>query len=154
MGLLLQIKMNKQSGFTLVELLLVLSILSMLILLSTPLNISSIKKHQDMQFLETFQFDVLYIQNLSTVKANNTRISIKFDNDSYSILSTVDGKTETFAVRDYPEGWEVDTRSITDISFNSTGSIRQPGNIKMTSQNETYIIVFPLGKGRGYVVEE
>lgn len=150
MGLFLQINMKKQSGFTLVELLLVLSILSILLLLSVPLNISGLQKHQDEQFLETFQYDVLYIQHLATTTTDDKRVYIRFQNDRYSIIEN----TKTLETRYYPDGWEMDPRTMEELSFKSTGTVRQPGRIKMTSKNNTYFVVFPLGKGRGYVEEE
>ncbi|UJL44839.1 prepilin-type N-terminal cleavage/methylation domain-containing protein [Virgibacillus sp. NKC19-16] len=142
--------MKKQSGFTLVELLLVLSILSILLLLSVPLNISGLQKHQDKQFLETFQYDVLYIQNLAATTTDDKRVYIRFHNDRYEIIV----ERKTLETRYYPDGWEVDPRAMGELSFKSTGTIRQPGRIKMTSKHDTYFVVFPLGKGRGYVVEE
>lgn len=146
--------MKKQNGFTLIELLLVLGLLSALLLLSPPFNITALEKHQNNRFLEQFQFDLLYIQNLASVSADDKRITINFDENSYSILALQGGGTETIGVRDYPEGWEVDIRAMSTVSFKSTGTIRQPGNIKMTSKNMTYNIVFPFGKGRAYIVEE
>ncbi|WP_449355721.1 competence type IV pilus minor pilin ComGD [Virgibacillus natechei] len=150
MALFRQINMKKQSGFTLVELLLVLSILSILLLLSVPLNISGLQKHQDNQFLETFQYDVLYIQHLATTTTDDKRAYIKFNNANYEIVEN----RKTLETRYYPDGWEVDPWAKKELSFKSTGTIRQPGKIKMTSKNNTYFVVFPLGKGRGYVVEE
>ncbi|MBY7143382.1 prepilin-type N-terminal cleavage/methylation domain-containing protein [Virgibacillus sp. NKC19-3] len=149
-GMSLPINMKSQRGFTFVELLLVLSILSILLLLHVPLNISGLQKHQSEQFLETFQYDVLFIQHLATTTTDDKRVYIKFHNESYEMIH---GR-KTMKTRYYPDGWEVDPRVMKEISFKSTGTIRQPGRIKMTSKHSTYFVVFPLGKGRGYIVEE
>lgn len=139
--------MNK-NGFTLIEVLFVLGIVSVLLLLSAPLNISTLEKLQDEQFLQVFEFDVLSIQSKATT--TNESIKIILMPDRYKILVS-HGKP---IVRPYPTGWKRGNRTINEISFNKNGALRNPGSIQFTTKNAVYVIIFPLGKGRFYIVKK
>ncbi|MFD2046052.1 competence type IV pilus minor pilin ComGD [Ornithinibacillus salinisoli] len=141
---------SKRNGFTLVELLFVLAILSILLALTMPLTISTVSNQQENQFFNTFQFDVLYTQNLSL--GSKDYIRIIFNQEDYTILN---GTTqEIIATRELPPGWRIDKRNLNSISFNRNGSIRQAGTISVFTGRSTYKIIFPIGKGRGYIEKE
>ncbi|GAB3052010.1 hypothetical protein GCM10027286_14100 [Virgibacillus ainsalahensis] len=128
------------------EVLVVLGVLSILLFLSPPLNISSLEKHQTKQFLETFEYDVLYIQNLATTTSSHVRLIIR--HDRYTIVSP----SKTLAVRYYPSNLEFNS-TMENISFTKSGSIRKAGNITINTLDSTYKAVFPPGKGRFYIYE-
>ncbi|WP_067730401.1 competence type IV pilus minor pilin ComGD [Oceanobacillus damuensis] len=140
---------NSETGFTMIELLFVLSILSIVLFLFPPFNLESIEKQQEKQFLETFKFDVLYVQNLSNL-VTNEKVFIRLYNDHYKILQ---GFTKTIAQRDYPGGMEIDSRGNPDISFNENGTFLYPRTIRITTKHSAYDIIFQLGKGRFYIAE-
>lgn len=140
--------MIKRNGFTLIEMLIVLGILSVLLLISSPLNYSALEKQRTKQFFDTFEFDVLYIQNLSTSSENS--LKIRFFDNNYKVFNAINQVIET---RIYPDGMIIDPWVHSTITFNQNGTFMKPGKIKVTTNHGMYHIVFPLGKGRCYIVE-
>lgn len=142
--------MNKQYGFSLMELLVVLSIWSLLLLLSAPILVNSLEKQEEEQFFKVFESDVLYIQYAASLSAEE-EVSIHFSDDHYTVR---DGSINGFLKRNFPSTWKIDMRSMKYISFTDKGNIRHAGTIQVDTKNAIYLIVFPLGKGRGYIVKQ
>lgn len=140
--------MNK-NGFTLIEMLVVLGIVSILLLLSAPLTISTLEKQRDKQFLDVFKFDVLYIQNLAST--TKEPITLTFYKDRYEINKH---HKKSFIVRQYPNGWELEERPNNSIKFKQNGTFIKPRTFLIASKNTAYQIIFPLGKGRCYIVKK
>lgn len=138
-----------KNGFTLIEMLFVLGIISVLLLLSAPISISTLEKLQGEQFLKVFEFDVLSIQSMATT--TNESIIIKLKPNKYEVLGTHGKK---YLEHHYPTGWELGSRTTNLISFNKNGTLRSPGSIQFTTKYAVYDIIFPLGKGRFYVVKK
>ena len=143
--------MMKKNGFTLIEMLLTLSILSILFLLTIPVQSDLLTKQQEKQFIELLQQDVLFLQNQSS-KHRRDEMYIRFYDDYYSILSWIN---EPYAHREYPAGWTLVANNQTRlIRFVQTGTILQPRTLVMYTPSEKIYIVFPLGKGRFYIEKE
>ncbi|OZU89977.1 hypothetical protein CIL03_02250 [Virgibacillus indicus] len=142
--------MKQNNGFTLIELLIVLSILSILLLLSTPLNISSLEKQQEKQFLKTLESDILYIQAMASSTLNNFYI-IRFREDSYELIQGIEKDAE---IRRFPPGWKFIRKPFNEISFSANGTIKKAGSISISAKNDVYIAVFMLGKGRFYIAKQ
>lgn len=140
--------MNK-NGFTLIEMLFVLGILSVLLLVTVPLNIQTLDKQRTKQFLDTFEFDVLYIQSLTSTSDESEPIRIRFHDDHYKIRQ---GR-KTLTIRSYPSGLTLDKRTGDTITFSNSGTILDPRTLKVKANDGDYHIVFPLGKGRCYIVK-
>lgn len=145
--------MSEKNGFTLLELLIVLSIWSIITTLSVPILFNQLEKIEEEQFLETFKHDVLYIQYLST-SAIDRRIQIRVNNNNYEIIDGSIKKSSPIIKRYFPKDWEVDMRTIKRISFNENGTIRYAGTISIKTKRANYFVVFPPGKGRCYIVEQ
>jgi competence protein ComGD len=137
------------NGFTLLEVLFVLALLSVVLVLLPPFNVDVIEKQQEKQFLHTFQFDVLYVQNMNNLITND-EVFIRIYEDKYKILR---GSAETIAERTYPPGLVIDSRGNPDISFSSSGTFFYPRTIRITTKHTVYDAVFQLGKGRFYIAE-
>lgn len=138
-----------KNGFTLIELLLVLSIFSFLTLLAVPLQLTSLNKQEEKQFIELFKDDVLLIQNQASLNSKN-RMYIRFFDDHYKILQ---GTKPAFSERDFPNGWNlVGTNRV--LEFSETGTIIQPRTIVIYSEDERIAFIFPLGKGRFHLEKE
>ncbi|AXI09454.1 DNA transport machinery protein [Oceanobacillus zhaokaii] len=135
-------------GFTLLEMLMVLSIMSVMLLLIVPINNNNLEKVQSTKFIEQLEYDILMIQNLSTTADDS--FSIRFYNDRYSILQ---GMNPAFATRNYPPGFKIDRKNYDSIKFNKNGSIINPRTIDIIVGEKKYLLVFPLGKGRFYISE-
>lgn len=138
----------RRNGFTLLEMLFALGVLSILVFISIPLNIATLEKRQIEQFFHTFESDVLYIQNLTS--SSKEPVKIRFMKDQYKIRKS---NHAPLAIRHYPEGLKMDWRKKPDLVFKESGTVINPRTIKVTTKHGTYNIVFPLGKGRCYIVK-
>lgn len=144
-------KIVKQAGFTLLELLIVLSIWSMLLLLAVPITFNTLNHMKEQQFLNTFKHDVLYTQSLALINYNDL-VRLRIREDHYEIIS---GNVNTLnKVRPIPDNWHFYKNSMNDISFTKNGTIRDAGQLTLTTPLSTYQIVFPPGKGRCYIVKQ
>jgi competence protein ComGD len=140
-------KTMTKNGFTLIELLFVLAIVSIIVLISPTIKGPSLKDIQDQQFLTVLQSDVLYLQNLSTTTEEYVRIM--FSPDHYNLRKG----EEVILKRYYPNGVTVNTRENNNISFKKSGTIVNRKIIVIKTNQSTYHLVFPLGKGRMNIVE-
>lgn len=142
--------MNKEKGFTLLEVLIVLSIWSIIILLATPIIFGRIDEKQDEVFFEVLEFDLLYMQRVASMTKEYVRFRMR--GNQYVILK---GREETVLLRrDLPPGVIIDMKSLSAISFDQNGRIRQPFTVMIKTDQSNYSLVFPLGKGRSYVVKK
>lgn len=141
--------MKNKNGFTLIEMLFTLAILSILILLFVPSFNKTVQNQQVNQFLHVLQSDVLYMQNLST--GNKSDIRMIFNENHYVVTNYL--SNDIFIERQYPNDVTIQTRTINYVSFNDKGTIRYPGTIQIKSRHKNYRVIFPLGKGRFYIDE-
>lgn len=139
---------KRANGFTLIEMLFVLGLWSVLFLLTVPMLVQAIEGQQEQQFFKTFESDILYIQSLATQSKSHIRIN--FSQDHYTILS---GETVKIR-RKIPKDWHINLRVIKNISFDENGRIKEPGTMSIKTKRSEYVVVFPFGKGRGYVVKQ
>ncbi|WP_099158495.1 competence type IV pilus minor pilin ComGD [Virgibacillus ndiopensis] len=142
-----------KNGFTLLEVIFALSIWGLFILLSAPIMFSTLDKQQEKQFFNTFEFDLLYMQNISYTTTDYIRLTFKLDNNTYEI--TKGNSSEVLVKRTIPSDWIVQKRTMTKpIAFNSNGTIKQSGSLYIQTKLSKYRIVFPLGKGRCYIEKQ
>lgn len=141
--------MHNKSGFTLIEVIFVMGVVSLLLVLSAPIKVSILDNQKEQQFLTTLENDLLFMQSISYLSEDYFEMEIK--SDSYTISR---GRHENKKVlrRSFPADWKFNLTTIEGlISFNRFGTIRQPGTIFLTTNKSSYKIVFPLGKGRCYI---
>lgn len=143
-------KRLNESGFTLLELLIVLSIWSVLLLLVVNLPMKHVYLKREKEFLNTFQMDVLYAQSLA-MGVSEHRVQMLFKEDNYQIVKGTNNSL--IKKRSIPKSFELDMRTINEISFDEHGRMRSPGHFIIKTAHTTYRIIFPIGKGRCYVVE-
>jgi competence protein ComGD len=142
-------KIHKQAGFTILEVLIVLSISVILLSISVPLAHHLLQQKTEEKVLNTFLYDILYLQNQSLI-TEEQYLRLALYKKSYTIVGI---NNETIE-RQLPIGWEIDRRTLSEISFNSKGSIRKAGTIQIITPQNKYNVVFPLGKGRGYIEKQ
>lgn len=140
----------EKNGFSLIEMLLVLSAVSLLLLLAAPLQMSTLQLQEEEQFIEIFKQDVLLVQNQASVNSKE-RMYIRFYDDQYRVLH---GRRPTFAKRHYPRGWSLISGNNLDLEFKENGTVRNPRTIIMYSEDERILFIFPLGKGRFHIGKE
>ncbi|WP_010096975.1 competence type IV pilus minor pilin ComGD [Ornithinibacillus scapharcae] len=141
-------KQTKQYGFTLIELLAVLSIVAIILTITIPTAIGLLEKKTEEKVLQQFQYDILFLQNESIGQERYLRMF--FSDGTYQIIDNQKQLLE----RKLPDGWEIKQRTLDNISFNQNGTIRKAGTLQIRSPKNQYNIIFPLGKGRGYIVKQ
>lgn len=140
--------MQQKNGFTLVETMIVLTIFSLFILISTPFNITRIQAYQEKLFLESFEMDILFIQQLAT--NSHEIIYLEFLESEYRVGTM----KKTMFKRHYPKTWIINRQTLPDISFLKTGTIRKSGAMSIKTPYAKYNIIFGLGKGRCRIEKE
>lgn len=143
-------KGNAQQGFTFIESLLVLSVVSV-ILSFTILKIAAIEeKHVTKNFFSELTNDLLFAQQYAMSTKRSVTITFSPSNHYYRITQ---GSGNELLRRNYHEDILIDPRTMgTLLVFQSHGSIQKAGTMGISYKNlENYRLVFQLGKGRFYV---
>lgn len=137
----------KQNGFTFLEMLLVLFIISILSVV-TYFNVSPLYEKQKVeQFLKQFSQDILFMQQLAM--SHRSRHTLRWfpEQHMYSIMEAVEQRP--IIVRDYEADIKVDLHTFPNpMTYNASGNINQGGTILLTYRARAYEIVFQLGRGR------
>ncbi|WP_239582856.1 competence type IV pilus minor pilin ComGD [Bacillus tianshenii] len=139
-----------EQGFTLVESLLVLSLVSV-ILSFTILKIAQIEeKHVTKNFFSQLTNDLLFAQQYAMSTKRSVAITFSTSNHYYRITQ---GSGNELLKRTYHEDIRVDPRTMgTLLIFHTSGSIQKSGMMGISyKEQENYRLVFQLGKGRFYV---
>lgn len=145
--------LNKNNGFTLMEILFVLGIFSFFLFVTVPIQFSNLEEQEIKQFLKTFQSDVMLVQNLSY--ASTDRINMTFDQTNHSYMAQTGGKDDLLFERSYPPEWQISSNFPHEgITFRNNGTIEQGGTVTVRTSSDTYKIIFPFGKGRCYVEKQ
>src|SRR5699024_2676084 len=128
-----------------------LALLTTLMALIVPISFNRMNDLTEQQFLKIFSNDILYTQNLA-MNYPEKNVRLRFRENHYEIVIDHSGKIEI--KREIPPNWEIYSYTIDEISFNKVGTIRYAGTINIITPSATYEIVFPLGKGREYIVKK
>ncbi|SER16648.1 competence protein ComGD [Gracilibacillus ureilyticus] len=132
-----------------IEIIIVLSIAGTLFLLGRSFTVSTIDHQQFRHFLNQFNQDLLYLQQLNLTSASSYSLNFELDKNKYHIRST--GRGKIILSRDYPEDWIVDPNTLKlPINFSHEGTLKQPGTLKVKTSYSTHFITCPFGKGRCY----
>ena len=136
-------------GYTLIEMMMVLSILSLLLTLVflhiTPTQNASSTRH----FLEDIQSDLRYTQELAYVNGSSYRFSISPSKGIYSIQSTASSIVRTNKI---PEHITIDEGTMGyQIVFGGNGNVQKAGTLYMKTGKEEYKLVVQVGAGRFYI---
>lgn len=144
---------RKESAFTIVELLIVLSILSILLVIGTTFHIKAYQNYQFNRWHQVFESDLLFMQQLSITSMGNIYMLIKPSSHMYEIRNG--GLGEIVIKRPIPDEWEIKLHTLSmPLSFSTNGTIKQPGKFQIITATNRYDITFPFGKGRSYLIEK
>lgn len=141
---------NNEKGFTLIESLLVLSILTII----TGIAFLQLKPLHDSRkidfFFEQLQDDLLYCQQYAISHSEQVKVVFNEVESKYHIR----GGSRNYIIldRQYDPSVQIDYSTLgTTLYFNSNGNIQKAGTIRVKYKDTTYKITFLLGKGRFYV---
>lgn len=137
----------KQNGFTFLEMLLVLSIISILSIV-TYFNVAPLYERQKVErFFRQFSQDILYMQQLAINHRNLYMLRWVPEKHMYSIWES--GDARALMLREYERDIKVDLNTFPNpMTYNANGNINQGGTILLFYRARTYEIVFQLGRGR------
>ncbi len=141
---------NKQAGFTLIEVLIVLCVLQLLL----SIGFYAIDKSEDKQafnrWYAQFELDLLYLQKRTSLSENRPYLHFSLPDHAYTVV--IDSHQSPLFSRTYQEDWHVlFTSTKSKLTFNNNGQFIDPGTIKIETSYYVFTIVFPFGKGRCYV---
>lgn len=140
-------------GFTFVEVLLVLTAFLMLMAIGFTFPAKLIKQQEANHFLNRFQHDVLYLQSLNMYETSSAFMTISPQNHQYTIHKS--DTAELLVKRNIPENWTVHLRTLSQpVMYSSNGTIKNPGSLVIETEEDSYKIVFPFGKGRSYIEKQ
>lgn len=136
---------NNEAGFTLLELLIVLAIVSLVSIFVLPKMYKTVTNVHAKHYFERLESDVFMIQN--AVLNKEKKAYIYFVNTNYTI-SMMDQLT----INSNPEGLVNEYRP-NQIMFSNKGNIINPSSFIFRDENKRYKLTFPFGAGRGYIDE-
>lgn len=139
--------MSKRNGFTLLEMLFVLSIISAILFISFPPLISTYEKWKVNHFLIVLDTDILYVQHKSMEE--DEHVYIMFMANEYRITDANDNNKTIY--RKYPQNFHANNFTNLRVSFSRNGTVMNPNTFQFKQNNTYYKVVFPFGKGRHYV---
>ncbi|MBD8071335.1 competence type IV pilus minor pilin ComGD [Bacillus sp. PS06] len=147
------VKVKNQKGFTLIETLLVLSILIILTTLPflklSPLQEEKIIEH----FFEQLTDDLLLSQQYAIMHSDSVKVYFFHASSSYKVILV---ETNTVVIsRNYDENITINPLTLgTTIQFRNNGNISKAGTMQVVyKKSEKYNVVFQLGRGRFYVTK-
>ncbi|MET3684284.1 competence protein ComGD [Alkalibacillus flavidus] len=140
-------------GFTLIESLVILSIIIVLSTMSMS-AVSSVQQQNLTDYVfETFEQDIFYLQQYSIL--NQTDPTLLFYPDDHRYIVYDNPFEPPIINRTFNEDVTFHTSPINHrLHFKPTGSIINPGSFHITINSQQYNVTFPFGKGRYYVTEK
>ncbi|MEA3320636.1 MAG: competence type IV pilus minor pilin ComGD [Bacillota bacterium] len=145
-------KNKTNGGYTLLESLLVISIISVLLSVTVLTLSSTQESYIGEHFNEQLSNDLLFAQQYALSSKNSVYIVFTPSENYYRIRQGTFQINE-LVVREYHSSIRIDTRTMGQrITYLGNGSINKSGAIAIyVDDKELYQYVFTLGKGRFYV---
>jgi competence protein ComGD len=148
-------KLN-QSGFTLIESIIVLSIF----LLVSSLSIFLIKPHyvlfEKERFISLFTSDILFSQQYAISHQRRLFVFIDYNENYYYVQDTETNKR--IIDREIPSSVKIEQGTLgkMDIEFDilPDGGTTKFGTFSFNIEQNVYKVVFQIGAGRFYVIKE
>jgi competence protein ComGD len=138
------------NGFTLIEMLLVLFIIMTIMTISYFHLRTSYEEKVIKQFLELFQEDIWLAQGYAISHSQSIELSIFNDQSYYDLRES--GFRKLVYKRSFDHELQLRPLTITNpIKFLPNGNINQPGTMYVMYDQQTYKVVFQLGRGRFHI---
>jgi competence protein ComGD len=140
-------KRPRANGFTMIEMLIVLSIVMTIVALSYFQLRATYEEKVIQHFIEQLQTDIWLAQEYAISHSTIVELSF-YDQDPYYDLRE-SGLRKLIVKRTVHPQIQIRPLTITNpIKFHANGNINRPGSMYVTYNNQTYKIVFQLGRGR------
>ncbi|MBD1378835.1 competence type IV pilus minor pilin ComGD [Metabacillus arenae] len=145
--------LHNQKGFTLIESIVVLSIVSILSAIGWAAFQPMYEKKAVEHFFEQMEEDILYAQHYSLVHKVPTVLS--FSNHAYQAVSYGKAGAKTIIERSIKNGFTFQKSTMDpEIRFTDRGTVSKSGTFLVSYQGKTYSIIVYLGSGRFNVKEQ
>ncbi|QOR65505.1 type II secretion system protein [Cytobacillus suaedae] len=143
---------NNQRGFTLIEILLVLTVLSVITSVSF-LQLKPVVEAKKIQsFFQTLENDLLFAQNYAMSHSESVYVYFMDHEFHYKVL--VGSSKREVLRRNYSNNITIPYNNLTHgVIYLSNGNLSKSGTILFDIKGEVYKITFLLGKGRFYVTQ-
>ncbi|WLR57628.1 competence type IV pilus minor pilin ComGD [Mesobacillus subterraneus] len=146
--------MNNSDGFTLVEMLIVLSAFLMLTLTSTFLFSPQKDMLEKDLFFSQLRTDLLYSQQYAISHQETITVHIMPENNYYYIRGT-DYAAPYLSQRHYSSRIKLKKGTMNLVfHYMPDGNIDSFGSLYVTAGSKKYKLMIQIGKGRFYVLEE
>lgn len=144
--------LGNEQAYTLLEMLIVLTIWSVGISLTVTGGMKVWNQHQYNMFINQFSTDILYLQQQTMTKREELRLFLYPQHSKYEIREG--GLANVLIKRKIPKEITVELLTLTNtIRFDKLGRIVEPGSLLIKLNDAEYKLTFPFGKGRFYVYE-
>lgn len=137
-------------GFTLIEMIFVLSIVSMITMLTMYMTINSVDKIGLTNGIVDFETKLEYLETKSLL--TQKPILVWFKPNAHKIYY----QTERNNIRELSlyKGKVANDNKFTTMVYDGKGNINQFGTLKMIFSNKRYRVIFRIEKGRYKIVKE
>lgn len=140
----------RNRGFTLIEMLLVLSAITVLMAVSLPFLNSAAEQKTEWYIITQLRDDLLYAQQYAMTQQTPVAVTFAENHPEYRIVEMKEGKT--ILKRSISRKWKFQLTTLTmPLLFLENGNVNKAGSLLLKGRGKTYKIVFLLGKGRFYV---
>jgi len=140
----------RNGGFTLLEMLVVLSIALLLSALAVPAFGEIAHRHEEMYMLALLRADLYGAQQHAITKRVKVSVFFNDGRGEYRAVDTDSG--QQIVVRKLPTPWRFQLGTLRNpLVFTDNGNIEQAGSFWLKSSRGSYKVTFLLGKGRFYV---
>ncbi|WP_203246921.1 prepilin-type N-terminal cleavage/methylation domain-containing protein [Sporosarcina beigongshangi] len=144
-------KGHNESGFTFLEMILVLSVVSLVTFIILPIGDKWIRSASEEDGLQAFVAAIHNIQAYSM--ANNVATRLDFKNSGTMYITLVPGKRE-FVRTTFPMGMRLsDSSSMKAVEFQPNGDIVRSGTLVLETSSGLTEIRFQFQRGRMIVYE-
>ncbi|WP_374724583.1 competence type IV pilus minor pilin ComGD [Calidifontibacillus erzurumensis] len=139
-----------ENGYTMTEILLVLSIFIIVVTISFVSYQSLIRQQQIYRFFAQLQLDVSYAQKYAITNYKNVYLRFYPENSRYEIIS---GFYEPSLLnRKFSDQIKLEMLTLPKtVTFYSNGTIERAGKMHVYYYDDIYQFVFLFGKGQTYV---
>lgn len=142
--------MERDRGFTFTEMLLVLSVITVLMAVSLPSLSSLVRQKTETYVITQLRDDLLYAQQYAMTHKTSVAVTFSESRPDYQMMEAKTGKM--IFTRTLPNPWEFQMTTLTlPLLFLENGNVNKAGALLLKGKDSTYKIIFLLGKGRFYV---